>query len=83
MTKKEYLKALNTLGSVDGEKMKIEYHNDQKGKYQSWTATATIESTYNPINLEAYGATKEEARKALLKQITITIKSLLGLIEKL
>ena len=63
--------------------MKIEYHNDHKGKYQSWTTTATIESISGDITLEAYGATQEQAKDALLKQVTITIKNLLGVIEKL
>ena len=64
--------------------MKIEYHNDHKNKYQSWTATATIEgSLQEDITLEVYGATQQEARKELIKQISITIKTLLGVIEKL
>jgi hypothetical protein len=66
--------------------MKIEYHNDGKGKYQSWTATATINGDFtntNTITLEAYGATQEEARKALAQQILQTTIDLLGVIEKL
>jgi dsRNA-specific ribonuclease len=63
--------------------MKIEYHNDHKGKYQSWTATATAESINGDLHLEAYGATKEEAEKALAQQILQTTIDLLGVIEKL
>lgn len=73
--------------------MKIEYHNDGKGKYQSWEAKIShhftsdniqgFENSISHLELEAYGATQEEARKAIVKQILNTTMDLLGVIEKL
>jgi hypothetical protein len=67
--------------------MKIEYHNDGKGKYQSWTAklvlNGDLDSSTQMITLEAYGPHKEQATHHLIKQILQTTIDLLGVIEKL
>ena len=57
---------------------KVEYHNDGKHKHQSWEAKIVLNSDFdngwNLITMEAYGATKEEAKSNLEVQIKETIK---------
>ena len=60
--------------------MKIEIHNDGKGKYQSWEAKAILNhevtNAWSIMEVEAYGATEQEARQNLGKLIKSLVQDL-------